>query len=329
MAGVAVEYLKNDEGKAGAMTTGLWTHEAFTGHVTPPGHPEQVARMAAVTRALSAPGFDGLTRFEAPLCDDTALLRCHPQGYIDRIVAAEPETGWRQLDADTHMSPGSVAAARRAVGGALAAVDAVLAGTVTNGFVAARPPGHHAERETPMGFCLFGTVAIAAKHALDHHGLARVAVVDFDVHHGNGTQDLLWNEARAIFFSSHQSPLWPGTGTEDERGAHGTIHNLPLAPDSDGTAMRRVYEERVFPAIRAHRPDLILVSAGFDAHRADPLAQLRWETDDYAWLTERLVGLAAELCAGRLVSVLEGGYDLDALGDSAAAHVAGLMRGAA
>lgn len=307
------------------MKTGLWTHQAFAGHVTPPGHPEQVARIVAVARALTQPRFDGLLRFDAPPCDDDALRHCHPQSYIDRIVASEPATGWKQLDEDTHMSPGSVEAARRAVGGAIAAVDAVLAGTVTNGFVAARPPGHHAERETPMGFCLFGTVAIAAKHALDHHGLARVAVVDFDVHHGNGTQDLLWDDARALFFSSHQSPLWPGTGTEDERGAHGTIRNLPLAPDSDGSVMRRIYEERVFPAIRAHRPEMILVSAGFDAHRADPLAQLRWETDDYAWLTARLVDLADELCDGRLVSVLEGGYDLDALGDSVAAHVAGLM----
>lgn len=308
------------------MTTGLWTHRAFSGHATPPGHPEQVQRIASVERALSDPAFAGLKRFDAPLADDSALLRCHPQTYIDRIVAAEPASGWTQLDADTHMSPGSVAAARHAVGGAIAAVDAVLAGTVTNGFVAARPPGHHAERETPMGFCLFGTVAIAAKHALDHHGLERVAVVDFDVHHGNGTQDLLWDEPRALFFSSHQSPLWPGTGMEGERGAHGTIHNLTLPPESDGATMRKVYDERVFPVIRDFKPGLILVSAGFDAHRADPLAQLQWETEDYAWLTDRLADLAAELCSGRLVSVLEGGYDLDALGQCVATHVAGLMR---
>lgn len=303
------------------MTTGFWTHEAFSGHVTPPGHPEQVARLAYVERALSDSRFAGLARFQAPISEDTPILRCHPQVYIDRIVAAEPVTGWRQLDADTHMSPGSVEAARRAVGGAIAAVDAVLAGDVKNAFVAARPPGHHAEKQTPMGFCLFGTIAIAAKHALDHHGLSRVTVVDFDVHHGNGTQDLLWDEPRAVFFSSHQSPLWPGTGSEDERGAHDTIFNIPLEPDSGGATMRAAYEGRVFPVLRALKPELILISAGFDAHRADPLAQLRWETADFAWLTARLCDLAEEMCGGRVVSVLEGGYDLEALAASVAAHV--------
>ena len=307
------------------MTTGLWTHDAFSKHVTPPGHPEQVARLTYVERALSADRYADLARFQAPLADDAALLRCHPQAYIDRIVAAEPATGWRQLDADTHMSPGSVEAARRAVGGAIAAVDAVMAGDVGNAFVAARPPGHHAERETPMGFCLFGTVAIAAKHALDHHGLSRVAVVDFDVHHGNGTQDLLWEEPRAVFFSSHQSPLWPGTGAESERGAHDTIFNIPLEPDSGGATMRAAYEGRVFPILSALKPELILISAGFDAHQADPLAQLRWRTEDFVWITERLCDLAEEMCQGRVVSVLEGGYDLDALAASVAAHVDVLM----
>lgn len=311
------------------MTTGLWTHEAFSGHVTPPGHPEQVARLTYAERALSDERFAGLVRFQAPIADDAALLRCHPQSYIDHIVAAEPATGWRQLDADTHMSPGSVEAARRAVGGVIAAVDAVMAGDLGNAFVAARPPGHHAEREAPMGFCLFGTVAIAAKHALDHHGLSRVAVVDFDVHHGNGTQDLLWDEPRAVFFSSHQSPLWPGTGAEDERGAHDTIFNIPLEPDSGGATMRAAYEGRVFPVLRALKPELILISAGFDAHLADPLAQLRWRTEDFAWITARLCDLADEMCQGRVVSALEGGYDLDALAASVAAHVDVLMeRGA-
>lgn len=307
------------------MTTGLWTHSAFSGHVTPPGHPEQVARLTYVDRALSAGRFAALIRAQAPLAEDGPILRCHPQSYIDRIVESEPVDGWRQLDADTHMSPGSVEAARRAVGGAVAAVDAVLDGRVNNAFVAARPPGHHAERETPMGFCLFGTVAIAAKHALDHHGLARVAVVDFDVHHGNGTQDLLWDEPRALFFSSHQSPLWPGTGAEHERGAHGTIHNIPLDPDSDGATMRAAYSARVLPLLRDFAPELILISAGFDAHRADPLAQLCWETEDFVWLTTQLCDLAEQTCAGRVVSVLEGGYDLDALAASVAAHVGVLM----
>lgn len=308
------------------MTTGVFTHEDCSVHVTPPGHPEQVARLEYVRRALASDRFADLKRCEAPLADDTPILRCHPQTYIDRIMAAEPTTGWAQLDADTHMSKGSVAAARRAVGGAVAAVDAVMAGDMTNAFVATRPPGHHAERETSMGFCLFGTVAIAAKHALDVHGLSRVAVVDFDVHHGNGTQDLLWDEPRAMFFSSHQSPLWPGTGAEDERGAHDTVFNIPLEPDSGGATMRAAYEGRVFPVLRAYKPELILISAGFDAHRADPLAQLRWDTADFAWLTARLCDLADELCDNRIVSVLEGDYDLDALALSVATHVDILMQ---
>ena len=308
------------------MATGLWTHDAFAGHVTPQGHPEQVARITAVQQALADSRFDSLQRHDAPLADDVPLLRCHPQRYIDRIVAAEPDAGSVQLDADTHMSQGSVAAARRAVGGAIAAVDAVMTGQVANAFVAARPPGHHAERETPMGFCLFGTVAIAAKHALDTYGLSRIAVVDFDVHHGNGTQDLLWDEGRAVFFSSHQSPLWPGTGHPHERGAHDTIINIPLDPDSGGAAMRAAYDAQVFPVLSALKPELILVSAGFDAHVDDPLANLRWTTQDFAWLTGRLCDLADELCGGRLVSVLEGGYDLAALGQSVAAHVDVLMQ---
>jgi len=188
-------------------------------------------------------------------------------------------------------------------------------------FVAMRPPGHHAERETAMGFCLFGNVAAGAKHALDHHGLSRVAVVDFDVHHGNGTQDLLWDEPRALFFSSHQMPLWPGTGRPDETGVQDNVVNLPLAPESDGAQMRRVYEREVFPRLRAFAPELILISAGFDAHRADPLAELNWEVEDFIWLTEQLCDIAGECCAGRVVSVLEGGYDLEALGASVAAHV--------
>ncbi len=310
------------------MATGLWTHGAFAGHVTPQGHPEQVARITAVQQALADSRFASLLRFDAPLADDTPLRRCHPQSYIDRIVGAEPAAGAAsvQLDADTYMSSGSVAAARRAVGGAIAAVDAVLTGQVANAFVAARPPGHHAERETPMGFCLFGTVAIATKHALETHGLSRVAVVDFDVHHGNGTQDLLWDEGRAVFFSSHQSPLWPGTGYEDDRGVHDTIHNIPLAPDSGGATMRKAYEERVFPVLSAFKPELILISAGFDAHENDPLANLRWTTQDFVWLTDRLCDLADTLCEGRIVSVLEGGYDLTALGQSVAAHVGCLMQ---
>ncbi|MGR3462619.1 MAG: histone deacetylase family protein [Roseovarius sp.] len=300
------------------MTTALITHPDCLHHETPQGHPEQVARLVRVLAALEG---KAVVRVTAPLVAEDDLLRVHPKSYVDSIRAAAPAGGIAQLDADTWMSPGSLAAAHRAAGGAVRAVDLVLAGEAGNAFVATRPPGHHAERETPMGFCLFGNVALAAKHALDHHGLARVAVVDFDVHHGNGTQDLLEDEARALFISSHQFPLWPGTGTADETGPHDTVMNLPIAPGTGSEEFRRLYEDKVFPRIEAFAPELILVSAGFDAHRDDPLADLRLETEDFVWITDRLCDLADTLCGGRLVSCLEGGYDLDALAESAAAHV--------
>ncbi|MDU8927910.1 histone deacetylase family protein [Alisedimentitalea sp. MJ-SS2] len=301
------------------MTTALYTHDDCLNHVTPPGHPEQVARLKSIAAALSP--IEGLDRREAPLCSDDDILRCHPRAYLDAIAS----NGAGQLDPDTWMSEGSYQAARRAVGGAVAAVDAVMAGDVTNAFVACRPPGHHAETQTPMGFCFFGNVSIAAKHALDHHGLSRVAVIDFDVHHGNGTQDLLWNEPRALFATSQQMPLWPGTGEPSETGAHDNVVNVPLAPGSTGGKMRLEYEAHIFPRVDAFAPEMILISAGFDAHAEDPLANLMWETEDFAWLTEQICALAEKHCDGRIVSVLEGGYDLDALGQAAAAHVRGLM----
>ena len=291
----------------------LFTHPAAASHCTPQGHPEQVARVAAVETALAPLG---LTPRESPLAGDDLLRLCHPQAYIDRIKASEPESGTAQIDPDTWMSPGSYDAALRAVGGACAAVDAVLTER-TNAFVLARPPGHHAETATPMGFCLFGTVAIAAKHALKT--VAKVAVVDFDVHHGNGTQDLLWNENNVLFVTSQQMPLWPGTGDPSDRGAHGQIVNLPLPPGSGGAQMRAAYEPAL-QRLKDFAPDLLIISAGFDAHRDDPLAQLNWLEEDYAWLTRQLCALCP-----RVVSVLEGGYDLDALGASAAAHVAVLQ----
>ncbi|MBA85870.1 histone deacetylase family protein [Thalassobius sp. S69A] len=301
------------------MTTAFYSHTACWGHVTPAGHPEQVARLDAVTTALKGMALD---RHEAPLGTDAQILLCHPETYLQKILKAEPQAGSVALDEDTFMSAGSVQAARRAVGAAVAAVDTVLDGRADNAFVACRPPGHHAETARQMGFCLFGNVAIAAKHALAR-GVARVAVVDFDVHHGNGTQDLLWDEPQALFFSSHQSPLWPGTGTEGERGAHDQIVNLPLLPESGGAQMRETYERRVFPMLDAFAPELLLISAGFDAHRADPLAQLNWEVEDFVWLTRQL----KQYAKGRVVSVLEGGYDLHALGMCVAAHVAALMDG--
>jgi len=307
------------------MTTALYMHDDCLHHVTPPGHPERVERLEAIAQALTAAEFDALDRREAPLAARPDLLLCHPGSHLDRVVAAVPEEGWVSLDADTHLSPGSYQAALRAVGGNIAAVDAVLAGEIANAFVACRPPGHHAETETAMGFCLFGNVAIAARHAMDRHGLTRVAIVDFDVHHGNGTQDLMWTEERALFVSSHQMPLFPGTGDAHETGAHDNIVNVPLAPMTGGAEMRRAYETEILPALLDYRPELMLISAGFDAHAADPLANLNWTDGDFAWVTERLCDVAEDTCDGRVVSTLEGGYDLDALATSAAAHMRVLM----
>jgi acetoin utilization deacetylase AcuC-like enzyme len=307
------------------MTTRYYSHPDCKNHVTPAGHPEQVARLEAIAGALSDHRYDSLDRRLAPVGDVGEVLRCHPQMYFERISEAIPSSGWASLDGDTHVSPGSLDAAMRGVGAICEAVDAVLAGEAHNAFVGTRPPGHHAERETAMGFCLFGNIAIAAKRALDHHGLDRVAVVDFDVHHGNGTQDLLWDEARSLFISSHQSPLYPGTGSAHETGAHGNVFNLPFPPGTGGPVFRQHYEAEVFPALENFRPDLILVSAGFDAHTADPLAQMSLTEEDFAWVTGRICDVAEDTCQGRVVSTLEGGYDLDALGASVAAHVGVLM----
>jgi len=307
------------------MTTLLVENPAGLSHVTPQGHPEQVARLEAVSTALASPVFAGLARREAPMADTDDLLLAHPVRHIESVRSAIPEQGFEAFDGDTFASPGSWEAALRGVGGCLAAVDAVLEGHARNAFVATRPPGHHAERTRAMGFCLFGNAAIAARHALERHGLSRVAVLDFDVHHGNGTQDLLWDEPRALFISSHQMPLYPGTGSPSERGGSNNVLNLPLDPGTGGPEMRRVYELRALPAIRAFDPEMIVLSAGFDAHRADPLANLEWREDDFAWVTRAVCDLAEEICGGRVVSTLEGGYDLAALGASVAAHMSELM----
>jgi acetoin utilization deacetylase AcuC-like enzyme len=305
------------------MATALITHADCLGHVTPEGHPERVARLEHILHALE--GLD-LQRVTAPMAAEDDILRCHPAGYLDGLRRARPEEGWAQIDGDTFLSPGSLDAAFRAAGAVLRGVDMVLAGEVQNAFAAVRPPGHHAETETAMGFCLFGNAALAAKHALDHHGLSRVAVVDFDVHHGNGTQDLLWDEPRALFITSQQMPLWPGSGRPDEDGAHGQILNMPLPPGSGGAEMKTAYETQAFPRLRAFKPELIIISAGFDAHQDDPLASLNWSTADFAWITRELCALAAERCGGRIVSTLEGGYDLNALSRASRAHVEELMK---
>ncbi len=300
----------------------IYTHDAALNHVTPPGHPERVARIEALLPALKA--LDGLDWREAPMGARGDVLRCHPDAYISRIEAAIPATSYVSLDADTHVSSGSLEAALRAVGGATAAVDAVLGGEAKTAFVAMRPPGHHAETDTAMGFCLFGTAAIAAKYALDHHGLSRVAVLDFDVHHGNGTQDLLWNEERTLFCSSHQMPLYPGTGGPHETGAFDNVLNAPLAPMTGGTEMRRAWGDVILPVVDDFAPELVIISAGFDAHADDPLANLNWREDDFRWVTEAICEVAASHAEGRVVSTLEGGYDLDALAASGAAHVEAL-----
>ena len=300
------------------MTTAVYMHDDCLDHINPRGHPEQVDRLRAVEAGLSGLS---VTRCAAPVAGDAEVLRCHPWDYLSAIRAAVPASGRTPLDGDTSLSPGSLTAALRAVGGVCAAVDAVVAGEVANAFVGTRPPGHHAETATPMGFCIFGNIAIGAKRALDQHRLARVAVVDFDVHHGNGTQALLWDEGRALFVSTHQSPLYPGTGDPSETGAHGQVLNLPLLAGGGGAAMRAVYDAVVLPRLLAWHPDLILISAGFDAHEDDPLGGLGWTTQDFGWLTARICDVAAQVCGGRVVSVLEGGYDLPALAASVAAHV--------
>ena len=304
------------------MTTAFITHSDCLKHETPPGHPEQVARLKYILEATK--DLD-LLRIEAPLATQKNILSVHPQSHIDLINASSPEDGTRPLDGDTHMSPGTISAAYRAAGGAVCAVDTVLSGKAKNAFVAVRPPGHHAEKQVPMGFCLFGNIAIAAKHALDFHKLSKVVVVDFDVHHGNGTQDLLWNEPRAVTITSHQMPLWPGTGRPEERGEYDNVLNLPLPPNSDGSYMRSIYQEKVFPKIRSFSPDLILLSAGFDAHIDDPLAELKWEVDDFAWITREVCNLATDYCSSRVVSILEGGYNLDALAACTKAHIENLI----
>ena len=308
------------------MTTALITHAECLNHVTPPGHPEQVARLQAVLAALA--DID-LLRVKAPLAAEADILRVHPQAHIDDLRRAAPETGWVALDADTHLSPGSLAAAYRAAGAVVRGVDMVLGGQAHNAFAAIRPPGHHAEQTLPMGFCLFGNVAIGAKHALDHHGLTRVAIVDFDVHHGNGTQALVEDDPRILFITSQQMPLWPGTGDANDTGPHDTVLNVPLKPGTGSKQFREVYERVVFPRLDAFAPQLVLISAGFDAHADDPLAGLNLSTEDFGWVTGRLCDLADKHCQGRVVSALEGGYDLTALGASAAAHVSVLReRGA-
>ena len=307
------------------MTTLLLTHPASYGHEMGPGHPERPDRIRAIERALEQEPFQLLTRQQAPRVSRGALLRVHPETYVAEIEDAAPAKGYTRLDADTMMSPGTLEAAMHAAGGATFAVDEVMSGRFANAFVATRPPGHHAERATPMGFCFFNSAAVAARHAQAVHGAERVAIVDFDVHHGNGTQDIFWDDARVMYGSTHEMPLYPGTGALDERGEHDQIVNAPLRSGDGGEAFRAAFEIAILPRLEAFHPDLIVISAGFDAHRLDPLGHLNLVEADYAWATHRLMAIADKSCGGRVVSLLEGGYDLDGLSRSVAVHVAALM----
>jgi acetoin utilization deacetylase AcuC-like enzyme len=307
------------------LATLLIEDPLFLRHQVPQGHPERPERITAVTEALADTRFGALVRKASTQAGLDRVLLAHDGGYVEEVEKALPEEGIVQIEADSYMSPESFNVALHAVGAACAAVDAVVGGAFANAFVAARPPGHHAEGDHPMGFCLFNHAAIAARHAQKAHGLARVAILDWDVHHGNGTQAIVWDDPSILYASTHQMPLYPGTGAASETGA-GNIFNAPLSAGDEGDEFREALNERVFPAIRNFAPDLIIISAGFDAHWRDPLASVNLREDDFAWATEAVMDLADKHCGGRVVSLLEGGYDLTGLADSVAAHVATLMK---
>jgi len=307
------------------MTTLLLSHPASLDHLTPPGHPERPDRIRAVNQTLSEDRFKTLMRGEAPEGSLDSVALCHNEHYIDELRHIAPKEGLVYLDGDTSMSPGTWEAVMRGVGGAIAATDAVIAGNASNAFVATRPPGHHAEIAKPMGFCFFDQAAIAARHAQRTHGIGRVAVVDFDVHHGNGTQDIFWADPTVMYCSTHQMPLFPGTGASSERGDHDTIVNAPLASGDGGVKFRSAFENLILPQLQRFAPELLIISAGFDAHRRDPLASLNLDAADFGWVTRKLMDVADASAGGRIVSVLEGGYDLQGLQESVAEHVTALM----
>lgn len=302
----------------------FYTHPASLEHDTGPGHPERPDRIRAIMKAVEDAAIPGLVRREAPEADLEAIRRAHPEPYPSRIRAAIPWSGHAYLDPDTVVSHGSWKAALTAAGGAVAAVDAVLAGEDSRAFCCLRPPGHHAEPARAMGFCLFDNIAVAALQARHVHGIERIAIVDFDVHHGNGTQAIFWNDPKTLFVSTHQWPLYPGTGRETETGVANNVLNVPLPPGTDGKAYRAAVEAKVLPRLHAFAPELVLISAGFDAHARDPLANFELLEEDFAWITARLVELAERHARGRVVSVLEGGYDLTGLAASVVAHLLAL-----
>ncbi len=307
------------------MSTLLITHAACLEHLTPLGHPERPDRLRAIERALEAEKFQTLARVQAPIAPIEAIALCHPMDYITAVREAGPKEGLIHLDADTAMSPGTFEAALRAAGGAIHAVDEVLTKKANNAFIATRPPGHHAETARPMGFCLFDNAAIAARYAQRHYGIANAAIVDFDVHHGNGSQQIFWSDKTVMYCSTHQMPLFPGTGAVGETGEHNTVVNAPLRPGDGAQAFRAALESRILPRLTEFKPELIIISAGFDAHTRDPLANINLAEADFVWATQKIMDIADRFAGGRIVSLLEGGYDLQALGNSVAAHVATLM----
>ncbi|MGU3494482.1 histone deacetylase family protein [Xanthobacteraceae bacterium A53D] len=309
------------------MSTLLITHNAGLAHATPTGHPERADRLRALDRIFEQERFSTLLRDQAPMGEREDVIRVHPGDFVDAMAEAIPAEGIVRIDSDTILSPGSWEAVMRAVGGACFAVDEVMEKRVSNAFVAMRPPGHHCETRKPMGFCLLNQAAIAARHAQAKYGISRVTIVDFDVHHGNGTQEIFWADDSVLYASTHEMPLYPGTGAVGEVGITGNIVNAPLRSGDAGDRFKEAFEERILPRLNNFQPELVIISAGFDAHKNDPLASLRLVDTDFAWVTKKLMDVADKHAEGRVVSVLEGGYDLEGLATSAAAHVTALMRG--
>ncbi|NTE58102.1 histone deacetylase family protein [Agrobacterium tumefaciens] len=311
------------------MATRLYEHPIFLEHITPPGHPERPDRLRSLNIALEHPNFERLERKEAPQANEDAVLLAHPEEHLLAVMRQIPQEDGEinRIEADTYASPKSLQAALTGIGAAMAAVDDVFTGAADNVFVAARPPGHHAETAKAMGFCLFNNVAIAARHAQKKHGAERIAIIDWDVHHGNGTQDIFWDDTSVLFCSTHQMPLYPWSGDKNETGAKNNIVNAPLSPNTGSEHFREAFKSRVLPAIADFSPDLILISAGFDAHHRDPLAQINLVGEDFDWATGRLLEMADKYTSNRVVSLLEGGYDLEGLAESAAMHILRMMKG--
>jgi len=309
------------------MTTLLLTHPSSLNHVTPAGHPERPDRIRALDAVWAKDEFKSLAHEQAPMCELETVALCHPMDYVELIRDNAPKEGMIGLDGDTVMSPGSFEASLRCIGAATRAIDAVMAKEAGNAFCSMRPPGHHAETAKPMGFCIFNSAAIAARYAQKKHGVERVALIDFDVHHGNGSQDIFWRDPSVMYCSTHQMPLYPGTGAKTERGEFNTIVNAPLRPNDGGEQFREAVETVILPRLAEFQPDFVLISAGFDAHHRDPLANLNFDEADFDWVTRKLMEVADKHAGGRIVSLLEGGYDLQGLSGSAAAHVKALMQG--